>query len=101
MYEFPIRVSITIPSRIEQRHGCDSTAAPHGTIVSVRLHDEEVKVIERARAITGFDISRSGFIRTAAYRVALEICKHHDAYINNHNEAGHDRVLGSVTEFTR
>jgi hypothetical protein len=91
MYEFPVKVCIVIPSRVEQRHGRDSTASPYGCVASIRLPDDEVQTIDRARKITGFDISRGGFIRIAAYRVALEICKHHDAYINRKsNEANYE-----------
>jgi hypothetical protein len=102
MYEFPIKVSVVIPSRVEHRHGRTSTASPYGMTASVRIPDDEVQVIDRAREITGFDISRGGFIRTAAYRVALEICKHHDAYINRTtNEANHDTGPGTTTRHTR
>jgi hypothetical protein len=81
MYEFPVKVTITIPSRITPHYGRESTTAPYGTIVSVRLPNAEVETIDRARQIIGFDISRGGFIRLAGYRCALEICKHHDEFL--------------------
>lgn len=86
MDEFPVRVTIIVPSRITPHYGRESTSKPYGTIVSVRLPNDEVKTIDRARQIIGFDISRGGFIRLAGYRAALEICKHHDEYLQQEEE---------------
>lgn len=93
MKEFPIKVTITIPSRVEPQHGASSTALPHGLIASVRLPNDEVRTIDRARQITGFDISRGGFMRLAAYRTARAICEHHDEYLQQIEEA--DNVTDS------
>jgi hypothetical protein len=80
MFDFPVHVRITIPTRIERRRGRDSTVLPFGMVTSIRTTEEELSMIDRARRITGFDISRGGFIRVAAYRVAQEICNHHDKH---------------------
>jgi hypothetical protein len=89
MRPFPFKVTTAIPTYIEERHGRDSTALPFGLISSLRLPQEECDTIDRARAICGFDISRGGFVRVAAYRAAREICRHHDEYLRRMKEHQH------------
>lgn len=92
MHEFPVKVTISIPSRIAPQYGRDSTSLPHGQILSVRMPNAEVETIDRARQIIGFDISRGGFIRLASYRTAVEICKHHDEYLQLTKERTSERT---------
>lgn len=103
MHEFPTKVTISIPTRVDTLHGSASTCSPHGYVSSIRLPKDEVATIDRARKIIDLDISRSGFIRLAAYRTAIEICKHYDGRYNRIREEDDDdaNTTGNVQPTSR
>lgn len=80
MDEFPFKVTIAIPTFVPTLSGRDSTALPYGYITTIRVARTEMETIERAIKVTGFDISRGGFIRIAALRTAEAILKHNAEY---------------------
>lgn len=92
MEPFPFKVTIMIPTEIPLLHGRDSTGSPYGLISSFRLPRPEVAAIDQAVKIIDFDITRSGFIRMSSYRVATEIIKHHERYLQEVREKQNERT---------
>lgn len=96
MHPFPFKVTVAIPTYIEEMYGRNSTNLPHGLISSIRIPRHEVDVIDKAIDICDFGISRGGFIRVAAARVAAAIVKGHEEYLRAMKEEQDDRSSRSI-----
>lgn len=71
----PLSVTIPIPSHIPRARGVNSTYS-YGAVVQVRLHKDEVALIQREADRLG--VPRSGFIRWCTLYVAQALAEHNE-----------------------
>jgi len=76
------------------RHGRESTAPPYGYVTSIRMHEDVVDYIDRARALLDPYMTRNAFMTIAIERIAFAICQHNDRYLAWIKEKQDEQGLG-------
>lgn len=89
MDEVPLTVTVPVPSWSGIRYGRDGTSPPYGFVTSIRMHEDTIDIIDRARALVDPDLTRNSFMTMAIEQVAKAICRHNDAYLEWIKEKQH------------